>query len=239
MSSTNKTTNYNLSQFIGTDKPAWLTDYNADMNKIDTQMKNNADVATAAAGSASSANTSIGNISDLTTTNKTSVVAAVNEVKSNTDTAQNTANNANLLANTAKTGTDGLTAYLNMNNTGTVSASDITISAGSINNKNINYATNSTGTLGKMYGWLFGVNMTGANTITISNLPFAVNEAFDVMGAIFAQDTSDKTLYYPTIRFNTNNTATISFPSNYGGRTFNIYFTAIVLFIQNFGDQPA
>ena len=35
MSSTNKTTNYNLSQFIGTDVPSYLGDYNSDMNKID------------------------------------------------------------------------------------------------------------------------------------------------------------------------------------------------------------
>lgn len=36
MSSTNKTTNLELSQFIGSDSPKWLTDYNADMQKIDT-----------------------------------------------------------------------------------------------------------------------------------------------------------------------------------------------------------
>lgn len=35
MSSTNKTTTLNLSQFVGTDKPDWLTDYNGDMEKID------------------------------------------------------------------------------------------------------------------------------------------------------------------------------------------------------------
>lgn len=36
MASTNKTTTLNLSQFVGTDKPDWLTDYNGDMEKIDT-----------------------------------------------------------------------------------------------------------------------------------------------------------------------------------------------------------
>ena len=39
MGATNHTTNYNLSQFIGTDKPTWLTDYNGDMEKIDTALK--------------------------------------------------------------------------------------------------------------------------------------------------------------------------------------------------------
>lgn len=35
MASTNKTTNYELSQFVGSDIPAWLSDYNGDMSKID------------------------------------------------------------------------------------------------------------------------------------------------------------------------------------------------------------
>lgn len=35
MSSTNKTAKLELSQFLGTDKPAWLGDYNSDMQKID------------------------------------------------------------------------------------------------------------------------------------------------------------------------------------------------------------
>ena len=43
MASTNKTPNYNLSQFIATDKPAWLTDVNGDMSKIDTAIKNVSD----------------------------------------------------------------------------------------------------------------------------------------------------------------------------------------------------
>ena len=36
MGSTNKTTNIELSQFLGSDSPKWLTDYNGDMQKIDT-----------------------------------------------------------------------------------------------------------------------------------------------------------------------------------------------------------
>lgn len=36
MASTNKTVTLQLSQFTSTDKPSWLTDYNGDMEKIDT-----------------------------------------------------------------------------------------------------------------------------------------------------------------------------------------------------------
>lgn len=55
MSSTNKTTNYKLSQYIGTDKPTYLGDYNGDMLKIDTQLKANADSASNANSAASAA----------------------------------------------------------------------------------------------------------------------------------------------------------------------------------------
>ena len=50
MASTTKTTNLKLSQFVGTDKPAWLTDYNGDMQKIDNGYKKleDANVATQA-----------------------------------------------------------------------------------------------------------------------------------------------------------------------------------------------
>jgi hypothetical protein len=48
MAHTNQTPNYGLSEFIGSDKPAWLIDYNGDMEKIDLGMKAAKDVADAA-----------------------------------------------------------------------------------------------------------------------------------------------------------------------------------------------
>lgn len=63
MTATNKTTNYELSQFVGTDRPTWLGDYNSDMSKIDTQLKQNADdIASAIAGGL----TSVHHTADLT-----------------------------------------------------------------------------------------------------------------------------------------------------------------------------
>lgn len=50
MPSTNKTTNYALSQFSEGDRPSFLRDYNSDMAKIDAQMKHNADAVAAAVG---------------------------------------------------------------------------------------------------------------------------------------------------------------------------------------------
>lgn len=63
MTATNHTKNYNLSQFVGTDRPTWLVDYNGDMARIDAQMKHNADdIASATAGGL----TSVSHTADLT-----------------------------------------------------------------------------------------------------------------------------------------------------------------------------
>lgn len=43
MSHTNSTPHYELSQFLSTDTPGWLTDVNQDNSKIDTALYNNAD----------------------------------------------------------------------------------------------------------------------------------------------------------------------------------------------------
>lgn len=48
MASTNKTTNYTLSQFLGTDKASWLADYNNDMIKIDLELKTIEDLSSGA-----------------------------------------------------------------------------------------------------------------------------------------------------------------------------------------------
>lgn len=63
MAATNHTENYNLSRFVGTDRPTWLGDYNGDMSKIDAQLKQNADdIASATAGGL----TSVSHTADLT-----------------------------------------------------------------------------------------------------------------------------------------------------------------------------
>lgn len=63
MTATNHTDNYNLSQFVGTDRPTWIGDYNSDMAKIDERLKQNADdIASATAGGI----TTVNHTADLT-----------------------------------------------------------------------------------------------------------------------------------------------------------------------------
>lgn len=86
MASTNKTTNYNLPQWIGSDKPTFLGDLNNAFSTIDTTMKNNADTAELANGNADTALgnsqnalNKIGNLNNLLTTNKNDLVQAIND----------------------------------------------------------------------------------------------------------------------------------------------------------------
>lgn len=58
MAHTNQTANYELPQFIGSDKPAWLVDFNQAMSAIDTAMKSNQTAAGTAATAAAQAQTS-------------------------------------------------------------------------------------------------------------------------------------------------------------------------------------
>jgi hypothetical protein len=73
MASTNKTNNFNLSQFIETDKPTFLGDYNTDMNKIDDALEANK-------LNSEKNNNSIGNLQELTTENNLNLVNAINEI---------------------------------------------------------------------------------------------------------------------------------------------------------------
>lgn len=57
MAATSKTTNYELPIYKPEDITSWTTDFNGAMNKIDTQMKSNADAAGTAQSTATEAKT--------------------------------------------------------------------------------------------------------------------------------------------------------------------------------------
>lgn len=118
MAATNHTENYNLSQFVGTDRPTWLGDYNGDMAKIDAQLKQNADdIASATAGGI----TTVSHTADLTG-NGTSgsplgvadTIARTSQIPDASDFATTSALTSGLAGKVDKTasqpGTLGLTA---------------------------------------------------------------------------------------------------------------------------------
>lgn len=108
MSSTNKTTNYNLSQYIGTDKPTYLGDYNSDMLKIDTQLKANADSASNAASAAGAAQAVAGdasknvqNLNDSVTANSADIASLKTKNAQQDSSIQNASNTASSALNKA------------------------------------------------------------------------------------------------------------------------------------------
>ena len=78
MAHTNETVNYHLSQFVGTDIPNPLVDYNGDMEKIDTAIKNVADSAVSEGGRITALETQNG--SEVLTTTAQTLSGAVNEL---------------------------------------------------------------------------------------------------------------------------------------------------------------
>lgn len=154
MASTNKTSNYELSQFVGSDKPAWLSDYNGDMNKIDSGIHSAQTTATGADGKADANATNIGNLGYLSTTNKTDIVSAINEVDGNADTAANTASAAATAANAANAGLQ----KFNLTNRITLSP---TSDKGTLNTSitNVQYAGDSTASVFKVYGRAYVQNL--------------------------------------------------------------------------------
>ena len=103
MSATNATANYNLPLFIGTDKPAWLTDWNGAMNAIDGAIAN---VASAEGGTATSLATLTSTVEALSGTvsgHTTSINTLTTAVSGNTG-AINTINS--LIGNGQPTTTD-------------------------------------------------------------------------------------------------------------------------------------
>lgn len=236
MSSTNKTSNYELSQFLGTDKPAWLSDYNSDMSKIDTQMKANADAATAAGGAASTANTNIGTLASLTTTDKTSVVAAVNEVDAHADTAQNTANEANITASTANTNL----AKFNLTSKSTLSPST---NLGNINTSltNVQFATDSTSSIFKVYGRLYISSLSGVSgtmNITLGTTSLRPTNTYTInTGAIVSRGSSSGWDTVPrNITVNTDGTLTMSETLTSTFSDYSIMIPPCLYFNTDFGD---
>lgn len=107
MSATNKTTYLDLPQFIGTDVPSWLGDFNGAMEKIDTGY-NNVDIK---AGQAASTANSASSKADINTQSITSINA---ELKTLKQAVQNYDNILNFKAVTCVPSPNNLTSNSSM-----------------------------------------------------------------------------------------------------------------------------
>ena len=251
MSSTNKTTNYNLSQFIGTDKPAWLTDYNADMSKIDAGIATAQGTATGADTKAAANATAIGTLTNLTTDAKTNLVSAINEVDTHADAAAgtaadaaSTANTASAAANTALREVNALAAYLSLTPS-KIAASDMSTTNCTLVSSDVTLAKNSTSSFGKIYGHMI-VNVTAGNTAsTVTfNIDSGIHPDSDLTlspaGLDFLIDSSAHGYSHGervTITIKPNGNIVVRWWANAAGR-HTCYLWPCCYFFTDFGDLP-
>lgn len=248
MSHTNSTTNYNLPQFVGTDKPTWLNDVNGAFSAIDTQMKTNADSATSANTSATTATNNIGSLTNLQTTDKTSLVNAVNEINTKVGTATNTANSAVASAeqaqtdvNSANTAIQALADYINLNTfTNYNQTSQFTRVSGTGNATfaNIYVAKNSAGTLAKIYGALsIGSTSSGDTPRFKLNVDTGLRpeESIVITGTGASFSTTGGTT---NLNIQINPDGTIEFWGYSYGTNVDFRPFGCLLFIKDFGDTP-
>lgn len=246
MASTNKTSNYELSQFLGTDKPAWLSDYNTDMGKIDAQMKLNADTAGGADGKADANATAIGTLANLTTDAKTNLVSAVNEVDAHADSATTTAGQALSSATTANTNA-GLaqTAVANLAAKFDLTPADLTVSCPQVTPSgtatSVKCAKNSDGSLCKIYGRIRLPSGYNGNCVcTTSDTGLRPSEAITISGAglRIARTSTGSSVFGLSYTINTNGTVTITVANDSSFASVDVELIACLIFVTNFGDQP-
>lgn len=139
MSSTNKTTYYDLSQYIGTDKPTYLGDYNSDMSKIDAGIHEADDKATTASQNAGSAIARVGEVEKTVQSHTNAITTLQTDVtglKESVKTAQNTATTADNKADSAQQTANS--ALLTANNASSKADNvnkDVTLWTGSVKNQ--------------------------------------------------------------------------------------------------------
>ena len=236
MSSTNKTANYELSQFIGTDKPAWLTDYNSDMSKIDAGVNTAQTTATAADGKADANTTAIGTLANLSTEAKTDLVSAINEVDTHADSAQITANGAASKATANETAINKIAQILNINTYKSYGSADATCTNGTITGGELYVARNSDGSLFKVYGNLIINPAGGTVTVTLPNTGVSSDTSYTIQGCGYCFGTGAYFVRPVSIDVDNTGALKVKYSSNSGDGISAIRLVACLYFNSDFGD---
>lgn len=279
-SSTNATTHYELSQYIGSDKPTYLVDYNSDMNKIDTAIYGADAQATLNANN-------IGTMSNLNTEEKSSLVGAINEVNTqvgtnttaignlNTETSANTGN-IGTMANLETTEKSNLVGAINelkgvndtQNTNITANSNDITSLQSEISKFNLNQfasintnqctltnctlaggsgfsiATNSDGSLAKIYGDIFlttGANSNACSVAFNSSLRPTSELTINGTGINVWLNSGNNNVNYVVPNYftiGTDGKITIKFNNATSTSGMRVFLLATLIFVKDFGDTP-
>lgn len=170
MSSTNKTTHYDLSQFTANDIPAWLSDYNADMGKIDTGIHN---ASTSASEASTKADSAVTQITELdSTVDELNGKVATNT--SNITKAQNdiTALQSSVSSNTQaiQGNTETIQSIINQDNPGNIAKINALLNKDKLNITISSFVNDSTYTKYKFrasYSWS-GIDNTFIPTASLA-----------------------------------------------------------------------
>lgn len=251
MASTNKTTNYELSQYVGTDKPTYLGDYNSDMSKIDTAIHGVATSVGTETGRINVLETNVGTMADLTTTVKSSLVGAINEVNSkansNTTNIGTLSNLETVNKTTIVNAINEVVEKFNLSNIQTYGKNDFSKVSGttpSTYDMDITVATNNDGSIAKIYG---SVSCSGTNGSGVWKVNTAMRPTSDltIKGKIrqFYTSSSNYTptgvQYWSTFTIRTNGDLEVS--TTWANNTNNVMmdlYVPCVYFLTDFGDVP-
>lgn len=260
-----ETTNYDLPQFVGTDKPTWLGDFNTAMASIDAGMAENASDITSLGTRVSSAEAAASQAS----TDVASLTSTVSTLSSNVQSATTTANNAQSTAssalntaNTANGKADTNTANI-ATNTSAISALDtrVTATEGDIQkfnltaseitpsrvtgtftipaNSKISFATNSDGSIATLSGQLTCTNVTAAGTAKISTSLRPESEMTvwgACLSATYAGTTAFKRLQQVGMTFKTNGDIVFPVDMVANNDSCRLIFINTMIFIKDLGE---
>lgn len=254
MSATNTTTNYNLPIFIGSDKPAWLVDFNGAMNAIDAQMKTNADaIATKSPILTFNDTTEIeldktGNVVTASLTSAVSdkvgraLITPLAPPAADQLVAVNTSGNQaayEIGSGLYKDGGVLRAVDLNLVNTGAVTVTSNTTGV-TVEANTLRYALNAERSIGKIYGKIYlkysgGSSSTGAVADISTNLTVkAPGSAYTIEPVGITPD------FVGAITANVSAAGAVSLlvPARGGNSTTHGYVFPCIYFFADFGDTP-
>lgn len=260
MSATNETTYLKLPQFVATDKPTWLGDFNNAMLKID----NNAAATNNTLTGIPAQIAVVDQKADAAVSTANSAKTTATSAQSTATSAQSTATAAQSTANAAASDIAKVKAYLvelpnkgkktDSNGISFVNASGASVGVtGAISQVNIQWALNEDGTYGKIYGTIILVNCTipsgtfariPANTIPIGKPSAVYNIDCAGVSAVVRGTSPNYTMtrlissYY---RINPNGTIDITLSPTEGSTPATQVTTFLfpcVYYFEDFGDSP-
>lgn len=185
MSSTNKTTHYELSQFTANDIPAWLSDYNSDMGKIDTAIKNAQTAGGEASTKADNAMTSANEAKTAVESLSTTVTSLQSTVTKNTEDISGVQTSLNSLTSQVNANGESIQSIISQNFQSQINEIDGKLNQDKLNITISNFVNDTTF---PKFKFRASLNWTGCTSNFIPTGSLSPNSEYG--GAILLQTTT-------------------------------------------------